>query len=644
MHASGTVDLHRVPLILTISVGLYTQLAAYEIPHSIGAFYDEMVRELLRRHDFRAEGQLRMNKYKAEDKHRFLRELALHLAETRPSSFADFTYGDLIDFCAARRGAMPRLRDERDFVDEIIDRSGLLSRTTDDGHFAFAHRALHEHLAAAQLARDPGPGCRFLIGRTTDPQWRQVTVLFCGEAHPYVPIFLGQLADRSPELACHCLATAEVSADLAHGLINRARRHSMLSAIMEAVKSPVADTRTFALDALRTELVWIARHADRQERRRIVAELFGGHSPVAGKLLLAMSRHATPAMAAAIIQLTATMPDDEPALVAPLWHCLAIPDVARRWEVAREIVTRLLVLAMDPECAAVLDRLPALQPDWPSAEDRAAAYPLKRGLPPESNLVTLLGLGHALRTFDGLPRKNLYLVALTDPAAPLALMEASASWSKLSLYRMAKIVSYTAFYAALAGNVLAARFYLGDVDLHPRAALTALAVSMVACTAVMLALSAVAVRRFWDHVHAAPFTAWCYLVPAVDPNFGLSRVEPLWRLLVKRPGMAKPGTWRDWLDQVAPEAAAHLFLTGLYGLPIALALWSWPWLVPIVVVPVLLVFYWLPATELCGRHTTRVFLPSRRFLDIYQDPASRHWVLPGSDRGRPLWPDRQQSP
>ncbi|MBF9129690.1 hypothetical protein I0C86_12070 [Plantactinospora sp. S1510] len=628
VHASGTIELHRVPLILTISLGLYTQLAAYEIPHSIGNFYDEMVRELLRRHDFRAEGQLRMNRYKTEDKHRFLRELALHLAQTRTSPFADFTYGDLLAFCAAQRRRMPRVDDERRFVDEIIDRSGLLMRTTEEDQFAFAHRALHEHLAAAQLAKDPQEGCKFLHDRADDPQWRQVAVLFCGESHPHVETFLRGLAGLSPDLACQCLATAEVSADVAVDMIETARTRRMLPAIMEAAKSPVPETRTRALLALQAELTDLATSPGRQRRDRLVADLFSGHLPAAGKLLLSMAEQRTPAMAAAVTQLASALPPDEQTLVAPLWRCLAIPGIDRHRDLARELIGRLLVLAMDPECAATLERLPPLRPDWLIPEDLEAAYPLRRGLSPDSNLVVLLGMGQALRMLDQVPRKNLYLTALTEPGRPLALIEASPFWSKVSLHRIAKTLSYSAFYATITvslGVTILSMTGRISIDLEP--ALAGLGASLCAFTIIVLGLSTYAARRYFDYIYGGRFTKWSYLLPSVNPTFGLPRIEQLWGLMAERPQIAATYRLRNWTLESVPVLLVHLSTTAIYGLPAA-ALLPQPWLVPFVVIPVLLLFYWLPATELCGEHTTRLFLSSRRFLGIYQDPESRHWVLP----------------
>ncbi|BBH70119.1 hypothetical protein ACTI_68040 [Actinoplanes sp. OR16] len=628
VRASGTWDMHRVPLVLTISLGLYTQLVGYEIPNSVDDFYDEMVRELLRRHDFKAEGQLRQNKYRADDKHRYLRELALHLAETRASPFADFTYAELIDFFAVCGRTMPRVQDGKAFINEIIDRSGLLAQTSEDGHYAFAHRALHEHLAAAQLVRDPQNGYRFLLDRAGDPQWWQVAVLFCGAGHRYLEPFLTRLAGEHLELACHCLAMAEVSADIAKDLIDRARArvmigqdtHLLLPAIVEAVKSPVAATRDLAFDALVQGLLWTAHHTDREYQRRIVTALFGGQSPVAGKVLLAMSQHATAEMAEAISLLTSTMPDDEPSLVAPLWHCLSIPGIDRNRRVVRDIVGRLLVLAMNADCAAELDRLPPATANWSTLEDRTTAYPLKKGLPPDANLVTLLGLANSLRILERFPRKNLYLKALTAPGRPLALIETAPLWSRISPYRWASMLAWGGIIGALVGTTAVGILVLTDVLEVPNPnAYVGAGIGIIAFTAVVRWIIRRAAGQYLNHLYGHRPSWWRYLVPAPVPA-GPTLIGPFWS------AMASGIFWR--YEGSASATLWYLWTTAVYGVPAAVLLRPWPWLIPIVLVPVLLIFVWLPSTELCGAFTTRLLLSSRSYMTIYDDPESRHWVLP----------------
>lgn len=53
VRASGTLDLHRIPLILAMSVGLYARKDYFEIPSSIARLYRAMIEEMLDRHRFR---------------------------------------------------------------------------------------------------------------------------------------------------------------------------------------------------------------------------------------------------------------------------------------------------------------------------------------------------------------------------------------------------------------------------------------------------------------------------------------------------------------------------------------------------------------------------------------------------------------
>ena len=127
--SSETVQLHRYPLILTISLGMYLNLSAYEIPQSIGRFYSSMVDELLRRHDFRIdETTPGINKFSSDDKERYLRNFALDTVVTR-DGFEDFTLGDLIQYAKDMANSMANVpeKDAEAFVREIIDSSGLIN-------------------------------------------------------------------------------------------------------------------------------------------------------------------------------------------------------------------------------------------------------------------------------------------------------------------------------------------------------------------------------------------------------------------------------------------------------------------------------------------------------------------------------------
>jgi hypothetical protein len=274
--ASRSMDLHRAPLILTISLGLYLHLAAYDIPGSVERFYQEMIRELLSRHDFRADAERHgVNRFNADDKLRFLREFALAMA-TRPGKFEDFSHTDIVDAAArlAPRMAKVRPEDVRDFVEEIIDRSGLLTRVSDEGEYIFAHRSIHEYLAAAKLARNPEGGADLLLRLASDSDWRQVIVFFAAIDHEYIDAFIRRLADFSVELAGHCIAVAGgITVDVAPPVIQDLRNRITaqqdpaphLLALMSAARAQKNAVRMLAVSALYDALQEVVRRPDLAE-------------------------------------------------------------------------------------------------------------------------------------------------------------------------------------------------------------------------------------------------------------------------------------------------------------------------------------------------------------------------------------------
>ena len=72
------LQLHRNPLLLTLSMGVYLHRPGEEVPHNLAQFYEQSIDNLLRRHDFReAVGSRSANRFKAECKFRLLRHFAL---------------------------------------------------------------------------------------------------------------------------------------------------------------------------------------------------------------------------------------------------------------------------------------------------------------------------------------------------------------------------------------------------------------------------------------------------------------------------------------------------------------------------------------------------------------------------------------
>jgi hypothetical protein len=218
VRASGTLDLHRVPLILAMSVGLYARKDFYEIPSSIARLYRTMVEELLDRHKFKGDPGGSVLRYTVADKHRYLREFALESAVG--GGFNDFGRAELTAFAKELAPHLDAVQDPREFVAEIVERSGLLTDASEAGQFVFAHRSIHEHLVVEELRLRPdGPAT--LLARATDPEWRQVAIFYAtAQDQRSADELLDQLVRRNAALAGHCLAGARASDGVAATILD----------------------------------------------------------------------------------------------------------------------------------------------------------------------------------------------------------------------------------------------------------------------------------------------------------------------------------------------------------------------------------------------------------------------------------------
>src|ERR1700685_1260571 len=155
-----------------------------------------MIQEMLDRHSFRRdrggrEGALR---FQVADKERLLREFSLHAAE-RFEGFDDFGLADLVSFCEWLAPQLNAVRgDPTGLVDEIIQRSGLLTDVAESGALVFAHRSIQEYLVAEQL-RAGDDGDTFLLGKAGDQEWRQVVQFYtAGQEQRRIDGFLRSLS------------------------------------------------------------------------------------------------------------------------------------------------------------------------------------------------------------------------------------------------------------------------------------------------------------------------------------------------------------------------------------------------------------------------------------------------------------------
>lgn len=547
LRASGTLGLHRNPLVLSMSVGLYAGRKFPAIAHSTARLYDEMIDEMLGRHSFRADGLTTgVNEFDQADKLRVLREFALRAA-LGPQGFGPFGRLALVEFVSATGDRLRQTLHGRagEFVDEIIDRSGLLSRVA-DGQYEFVHRSLQEHLVASELLRQGDDGLRLLRERVMEREWRRVVLFYTAVAdQAVVTDFIGELAEIDPVLACACLAGADCLNPVGFAVLDRmaeplrdpapAVMLPALAAVLSATASPRAAIRDAAREQAFTWLTKVAGEAD-------AADALGGtHETLLDVMTMLVERLGESSVSRSmVIRLVAVVPDD-PRFVEPLWRCLRTAEGAAADDQSLvALVDRLLRLAADPACFAALQRQPAAHPRFATALLRQQVYPFRRGLDRQSNLVTLLCWAQEVGL--AAPDINRFLAAKsTDPARWASL---EADWRHQSASAVVPV------------------FRAQRVDRH----------RAERATGAMLAVLSVAalVAVGWD--------------------------------LTRAPGVLSPAVGSAMVVLAAAELGLALTMLGFQPQG--------------------------------GMRRVRLWRPNE-WVDAYEDPRSRHWLVPDAGDGRP---------
>lgn len=620
---SGTLGLHRVPLILTISLGLYITIPRYTIPGSIATFYEEMVQELLRRHDFRTRPHLRKrNTYPWKQKYLFLREFALHAA-SRPGAFDEFSYVELKDCFDNFYEAVAGLsRDDRDgFLNEIIEGAGLIRRISEDEIYVFAHRSFHEYFAAVELSKSPEQATQQLIKRATDPLWRQVILFFAAADHNQHDELLQGVAEHNSELAGNCVAVA-----------TRVSSHVALS-IVEKLDSTVDQSN--AVSALRA-LSAIARYSDGPVRdgalraiQRVLTEVFVPESAMAlwslapdDLLHLAVDLALTGSRRVANTCVTlSTLVEDDARFVAPLWSCLAtFVGKDENCAEAQRLVIRLLELAQTPAGLDILLGERQLAPTLVTQELCNFVFPFLGALPEKTNLVTLLAWADRL---DAVPeRRNGFLEAFTfrrvlDQAWRELPQEISKSSLTVSPYKLGLIL-FLGGLALLAVEIVWGGITLGWADVAER--FISLWGSWWATGAVVIALGmvlGVLIGLVQGPLHSTPFAL---NVNEISGNPLIILFDDLTM------GLTGVGTY-FWDEDtfrflcLCVVAQAPFIVAGAVIVPsdktyVALLAGSL----------LTIICFWLPATRLFGRGLRFDLRPRGPLAKMMNDESSQRWI------------------
>jgi hypothetical protein len=401
------IDLLRVPLILAMAVSLYAE-APDLIPSTIGKLYQDMVEEMLDRHSFRgvpddmnrlsgphahsrpvvtrhaarrrrsAQSRYSLNEYQVIDKYSLLRQFALDAAK-QTGGFGDFTRQSLEKFAAKCADSLNMGGQPEAFVEEIIIHSGLLVSAGPDDQWHYAHRSIQEFLAAQEIRL--GNTTDLLLDRADSLDWRQAIQFYTvGQESQQIDAFLHALATRNSELAVRCLQACRPSVRAAQEILDRLRADTReaVTALAAATRCPLEAVRTLAIARLKEAI--LSPDGVSHDSNLELEELL--------PLLDSLTRTNAADIAAVLPVVIDRVPDD-PRLVRPLWKCLNADGFENHLPQSGQVVRRLLRLAAEPEGFAELSTQEERDPEF-LAGFRAQAYPFKRGLDHAHNLVTLL--------------------------------------------------------------------------------------------------------------------------------------------------------------------------------------------------------------------------------------------------------------
>ena len=520
--------------------------------------------------------------FQRADKYRFLREFALH-ATLGPYGFDEFTKTDLINFCKSLAPDLNAVRDPVAFVEEIIRSSGLLNDIAEDGRYVFAHRSIQEYLAADQLGIEDS-GDSFLLDRANDPEWRQIILFHATiQEQRHVNAFLTALAQLNPKLAAYCLASATASDAVAIAILDALEPIDGISlpALAAATMSPRLTIQDVAIRRLEQALV---------SRDRLFSEISGeidSMLPLLGSLASTNAAR----IASLIPDIIRHIPDD-PRLVEPLWRCLAARDIEAQND-CPAIIQRLITLVVEPDAMEELSRQDPYIPKFLTADLRHRAYPFANGLDPNHNLVTLLSWAEHL---DVVPnRQNRFFQAKAH--GRLDTVEADRRRTLVvSLFWPAMILliggSLTAISAAIVVLVAAPHQLV-----HPFGLWTLLVIFGAAV--ISFAIYLFFHSTYGVHASDAPTDFIADTLASYIPRGVI--VFIFFLVLPVACSVATSGL-------IMRSLVVYFALTGTVG---SLLL--------------------LTNLDFCGRERHYYLYRPNPFVEIYEDPYSRHWVTKSSD-------------
>jgi hypothetical protein len=209
--------LARNPLLLTMIAYLYAD-QHMALPHSRAEFYRQSTTLLLEK------WQREFNRFGVPPKAAVLSRLALRF-QAQPAEDQDrrsLTYEEVLQLVReVLPGTTVKSEDAGDFLDEIVDRNGLLLRIDGGTRFQFTHLTIQEYFAGTALAGD-GPELLEKFSGDSDT-WREVVKLWCGLAQDSTEM-ITEVHSLEPITAIECLADAKyIKPEVADKIVDEAR-------------------------------------------------------------------------------------------------------------------------------------------------------------------------------------------------------------------------------------------------------------------------------------------------------------------------------------------------------------------------------------------------------------------------------------
>ncbi len=400
-------ELHRNPLLLTLSIALYLHRPQQNVPQSLSDFYKESIEHLLKRHDFPSQRDvMRRNDFSAPDKFQFLRSFALdQLIKARKANrdFGDFGLSDLIGHAEDHARQSVNIRPEQSdaFIREIHLNAGLISKTGEGDLYAFAHRSFHEFCAAQELVRQGDAGLQTVLDNALDPLWRQTILFYAGADHPCAENLVSDLLARARGNPAVLSLAAECAALLAQPLVYVRRR--VVDAVVEEIERVGSDRHQSLLIALvhlgrdtPTEIQTVVREELSKRLAlenpvELVRELGRLHVKNAIPLLDVLTSSDQPAQRRAALE--GLIQFDSDRTIEPLWRLLEQFERDEDQEGSFAARTRLLsLLGKGRRSVQSLNELPGRLAEHLSDEEIRNAYPFTPDSEIPSNLAHLLAL------------------------------------------------------------------------------------------------------------------------------------------------------------------------------------------------------------------------------------------------------------